>query len=161
MNLKFTKRFWLRLAIAGLMAFALYWALLCFPRPFFRSSVEANNLSLYSDQLFTPEAGKRVLETVEAKLATSPLYSARERHAAFICNARWRQRLFFNRNYGVGGVNQYPLTSNVFLRDATVEDNRLIAPSGRTRNSLPLTFCAAMGARRVRGLCRKRHCIRL
>jgi hypothetical protein len=87
-------------------------------------------LSLYSDQAFTPEAGKRVLETVEAKLATSPLYSARERHAAFICNARWRQRLFFNRNYGVGGVNQYPLTTNVFLRDATVEDNRLIAPSG-------------------------------
>jgi hypothetical protein len=130
MNIKFTKRFWLRLSVLCVIAFATYWALLCFPQPFFRSSVEANNLALYSDQSFTPEAGKRILDTVEAKLAGSPLYSERERHAAFICNARWRQRLFFNRNYGVGGVNQYPLTTNVFLRDATIEDNRLISPSG-------------------------------
>jgi hypothetical protein len=118
------------LAVVAVLAFALYWALLCFPQPFFRSSVQADNLALYSDQSFAPEAGKRILETVEAKLAASPLYSARERHAAYICNARWRQRLFFNRNYGVGGLNQYPLTTNVFLRDAAVEDNRLISPSG-------------------------------
>jgi hypothetical protein len=109
---------------------ALYWTLLCFPQPFFRSSVQAANLALYSDQAFPPEAGKRVLESVEAKLAASPLYSPQERHAAFICNARWRQRLFFNRNYGVGGVNQYPLTTNVFLRDAIIDANRLISPSG-------------------------------
>jgi hypothetical protein len=109
---------------------ALYWALLCFPQPFFRSSVQADNLTLYSDQSFPPDAGRKILETVEAKLAASPLYSAQDRHSAFICNARWRQRLFFNRNYGVGGVNQYPLTTNVFLRDAVVEDDRLISPSG-------------------------------
>jgi hypothetical protein len=30
----------------------------------------------------------------------------------------------------VGGVNYYPLTSNVFLREAAVEENRLISPSG-------------------------------
>ena len=115
-------------AIFGVLA--LYWGLLCFPQPFFRSSVSANNLALYSDQSFSLEEGKRVLETVEAKLARSPLYSSGQQHAAYICNARWRQRLFFNRNYGVGGVNQYPLTSNVFLRDALVEENRLIGPGG-------------------------------
>jgi len=71
-----------------------------------------------------------VLEMAQAKLAASPLYSAQERHTAFICNARWRQRIFFTRHYGVGGVNYYPLTSNVFLRDAAIEENRLIAPSG-------------------------------
>jgi hypothetical protein len=130
MKIKLTKKLWLRLTAAVLGLFALYWALLCFPQPFFRSSVSANNLALYSDQPFSPEEGKKVLETVEAKLAASPLYSAGQRHAAFICNERWRQRLFFNRNYGVGGVNQYPLTSNVFLRDAAIEENRLIAPSG-------------------------------
>jgi len=110
--------------------FALYWALLCFPQPFFRSSVQADNLALYSDQSFAPDAGKKILETVEAKLAASPLYSSTERHSAFICNASWRQRLFFNRNYGVGGVNQYPLTTNIFLRDAVIEENRLVSPSG-------------------------------
>ncbi|MGA9771029.1 MAG: hypothetical protein WBV94_18490 [Blastocatellia bacterium] len=92
--------------------------------------MSANNLALYSDQSFSSEEGKRVLETVEAKLARSPLYSSGQHHAAFICNSRWRQRLFFNRNYGVGGVNQYPLTSNVFLRDALVGENRLIGPGG-------------------------------
>lgn len=118
------------MAAAVLGVLALYWALLCFPQPFFQSSVSANNLALYSDQPFSAEEGKKVLETVEAKLAASPLYSAGQRHSAFICNARWRQRLFFNRSYGVGGVNQYPLTSNVFLRDAAIEENRLIGPSG-------------------------------
>lgn len=116
-------------AIAG-GVLACYWALLCFPQPFFHTSVQANNLKLYSDQSFPPEAGKRVLEAVEAKLAASPLYSTHDQHAAFVCNSRWRQRLFFNRNYGVGGVNQYPLTTNVFLRDAVIEDDRLISPSG-------------------------------
>jgi hypothetical protein len=97
-KIRFTKRFWMRLAASAISAFALYWALLCFPQALFRSSVEANNLALYSDQPFEPLAGKRVLENVEAKLVASPLYSTREHHAAFICNARWRQRLFFNRN---------------------------------------------------------------
>lgn len=130
MKLKPTKKFWLRITSAALGIFALYWALLCFPQSFFRSSVSANNLSLYSDQPFSAEEGKTVLETVEAKLAASPLYSADQHHTAFICNARWRQRLFFNHKYGVGGVNYYPFTSNVFLRDAEIEENRLISPSG-------------------------------
>lgn len=126
-----TKRFWLKATAAVLAALAFYLALLCFPQPFFRWSVSAANLTLYSDEPFSAEAGKKVLELTRAKLSASPLYSAQEHHAAFICNARWRQRLFFNRNYGVGGINFYPLTSNVFLRDAVIEDNRLISPSGK------------------------------
>jgi len=130
MKIRLTKRFCLKTIaiVAGVLA--SYWVLLCFPQPFFSSSVEANNLVLYSDRSFTPEAGRKILETVEARLAASPLYSARDRHAAFVCNAAWRQRLFFNRNYGVGGVNQYPFTTNVFLRNALIDDNRLISPSG-------------------------------
>lgn len=130
MKIKMTRKFWLKVVAGVIGILVVYWGLLCFPQPFFRSSVSANNLALYSDQPFSAEAGKKILETVAAKLATSPLYSAAQSHAAYICNARWRQRLFFNRNYGVGGVNQYPLTTNVFLRDALVEENRLIGPSG-------------------------------
>ena len=130
MKIKVTKKFWLRAIAAGFGALALYWALLCFPQPFFHFSARANNLTLYSDQPFDSEVGKQVLEMVEAKLAASPLYSVGQQHAAFICNARWRQRLFFNRNYGAGGVNQYPLTTNIFLRDAVIEENRLLSSSG-------------------------------
>jgi hypothetical protein len=48
----------------------------------------------------------------------------------FVCNARWRQRLFFTYVYGVGGVNYYPFTTNVFLRDSIIEENCLIGPNG-------------------------------
>jgi hypothetical protein len=100
------------------------------PQPFFHSSVSAKNLTLYSDQSFATEFGQRVLELAEAKLAQSPLYSAEQKHLIFICNARWRQRLFFAHNYGVGGVNYYPFTTNVFLRDSIIEENCLIGPNG-------------------------------
>jgi len=38
--------------------------------------------------------------------------------------------LFFNKDYGVGGVAPYPVTANIFLRDAWIEDNRLISSRG-------------------------------
>jgi hypothetical protein len=114
-----------------LLVFMLYLALLCFPQPFFHWSVSAANLTIYSDRPFSEADAKKLLETAQGKLATSPLYSSAQHHSIFICNARWRQRLFFNRNYGVGGVNYYPLTTNIFLRDAIIEENRLISPSGK------------------------------
>jgi hypothetical protein len=130
MNSRRMKKLSLRIAATVVLVFAFYLALLCFPQSFFSVSVSANNLTLYSDQSFSPEAGKKVLEIVQAKLEASPLFSLEQHHTAFICNARWRQRLFFNRNYGVGGVNYYPITSNVFLRDAVIEEDHLISPSG-------------------------------
>ncbi len=117
--------------VAGVVGIAAAIALLLsVPQPFFDSSVSAKNLTLYSDQPFATEAGQRVLQQVEAKLATSPLYSAEQTHQVFVCNARWRQRIFFTYVYGVGGVNYYPLTTNVFLRDSLIEENCLIGPSG-------------------------------
>jgi len=76
MKIKSTKKFWLKAAAGLFGVLIVYWGLICFPQPFFRSSVSANNLTLYSDQPFSPEAGKQILEIVEAKLAASPLYSA-------------------------------------------------------------------------------------
>lgn len=117
--------------VAGMVGIAAAIALLLsVPQPFFDSSVSAKNLTLYSDQPFAPESGQRVLQQVEAKLATSPLYSAEQKHQVFVCNARWRQRIFFTYVYGAGGVNYYPFTTNVFLRDSIVEENCLIGPGG-------------------------------
>lgn len=128
--MKFKKKTLLKLfaGIAG--AFALVLLALSVSQPFFGSSVSAKNLTLYSDQPFASESGQRVLQQVEAKLATSPLYSAEQKHQVFICNARWRQRIFFTYVYGAGGVNYYPVTTNVFLRDSIIEENCLIGPKG-------------------------------
>jgi hypothetical protein len=112
-------------------ALVLAWAgLLAIPQPLFRFSVRAENLVLHSDRPLSEAAGKRVLEMVERKLSRSPLYSGRRDYHVFICNSRWRQMLFFNKDYGAGGVAQYPVTAQVFLREARVEDNRLISPGG-------------------------------
>lgn len=128
--MKFSKKTLLKIGAAFVVVAALMWGLLCVPQPFFHTSVRAKNLTLYSDQPFASAAGQQVLELVEAKLTTSPLYSAAQKHLVFICNARWRQRLFFTYQYGVGGVNYYPITTNVFLRDSIIEENCLIGPGG-------------------------------
>ncbi len=128
--MKFKKQPLLKIGTAAIAVVALIWVLLSLPQPFFHTSVSAKNLALYSDQPFTPTAGQHVLSLVEAKLAASPLYSAAQKHSVFICNARWRQRIFFTYQYGVGGVNYYPFTTNVFLRDSVIAENCLIGPGG-------------------------------
>jgi hypothetical protein len=35
-------------------------------------------------------------------LAASPIYTSDEDHHVYLCNARWRQLLLFNKDYGVG-----------------------------------------------------------
>jgi hypothetical protein len=130
MYMRTCKNALLRIALASAALFAAYAAMLAIPRPLFPFSVRAENLALLSDRDFSPAAGKRVLELAGQKLARSPLYSTRQNHSIFICNARWRQMLFFSNRYGAGGVAPYPLSVNVFLRDAIVEDDRLISPRG-------------------------------
>ena len=118
------------LSAAGALVGA-YALLLCFPSPLFYYSVRADNLVLHTDLPFSEEAGRNVLRLAAGKLARSPLDSKEIEHHVYICQARWRQRLFFHKNYGVGGVAPYPFSPNVFLRDARIEANRLIGPSGQ------------------------------
>ncbi len=101
-----------------------------FPEPFFVASATAGNLTLYSDRPFHSTEGERVLRMSQAKLATSPLYMESQEHKIFVANSLWRRALFFTCCYRVGGINYYPLTTSVFLREADIETNRLIAPSG-------------------------------
>jgi hypothetical protein len=102
-SFKFPKLALLLGKISGgaVVLFAAYSALLCVPQPFFSFSGRANSLVLHSDR----------------PVSASPA-------------ERWRQVLFFNKEYGVGGVAPYPVSANVFLRDARIEDDRLIGPSG-------------------------------
>jgi hypothetical protein len=90
---------------AGALILALgggYVLLLRYPQALFAYSVTSGPLSLYSDRAFALEHGRSLLDRVHAKLARSPLYSSQERHTVFICNAPWRQRLFFLAAPGAG-----------------------------------------------------------
>jgi hypothetical protein len=116
-----------RLALAALVLFGGYAALLNVPQPFFAHSVRAENITLYSDHPLPEEATRKVLLSAMGKLTKTPLYAARPAASVFVCNERWREALFFNKHYGVGGVSPYPFTTNVFLREASFADNRLIS----------------------------------
>lgn len=117
------------MAGSTLLVMAYAW-LLCAPRPLFPFAVKADRLEMRSDRPIEAASGARVLRLAERKLAHSPLFTDRANYRVYLCNSTWRQVLFFNKDYGVGGVAPYPLTSNVFLRDARVEDDRLISPRG-------------------------------
>jgi hypothetical protein len=128
--MKFSNRILWRTLPVFVIVPLLILLLLNVPYPLFSTSVSANNLTLYSDRMFEAPAGQHVLELAAAKLAQSPLYSAQQKHQVFLCNATWRQRLFFLHKYGVAGVNYYPFTTNVFMRNSIVDENALIGPSG-------------------------------
>jgi hypothetical protein len=120
----------LRSLAASVVLFSSYAALLCAPQGLFPFAVSAGGLTMYSDRPIPEASGKQVLELAVRKLARSPLYSVGDVRDVYVCNSRWRQLLFFNRDYGVGGVAPYPVTPNVFLRDARIEDNRLVSRQG-------------------------------
>jgi hypothetical protein len=119
-----------RILAGGLILFFAYAAVLCVPEPFFAYSVRAGGLTLYSDRPLEYDAARAVLRLSHEKLAACPYYATYPEASIFICNSRWRQMLFFNKDYGVAGVVQLPFTGKAFLRDAAVADNRLISPRG-------------------------------
>ncbi|MBV9903651.1 MAG: hypothetical protein JO346_03620 [Alphaproteobacteria bacterium] len=140
-------RRWLRwLGVAALVPVALAGMLgtvLANPEPFFAYHAERGRLALYSDRPFDVAKGQAILAAVEARLKTSPLYTD-DANAIFVSNSDWRQRLFMNQAYGAGGVNFFPLTRNVFLRNANIDQDQLIRPNG-TPAEVPrtLTYYAA------------------
>jgi hypothetical protein len=116
---------------------------LAYPEPFFAYHTVRGALSLYSDRPFDTGKGQALLARVAARLKSSPLEQG-EANAIFIANADWRQRLFMNTGYGVGGVNFYPITRNVFLRDARIERDELTRPDGTPAEApRSLTYFAA------------------
>jgi hypothetical protein len=106
------------------------WLLLNNPQTAFAAGVSDGNLSLYSDREFPAEAGIRSLHLARQKLERSPLYNPNQSHSIFVSHAAWRRAIFMAPAFYAGGVNYYPITGNVFLRSADIENNRLFGPSG-------------------------------
>lgn len=127
-----------RAALVPLFLGAMLGVALAYPEPFFAYHTERGNLTLYSDRPFDAAKVQTVLARIEARVRTSPLDDGAA-NTILVANADWRQRLFMNVVYGVGGVNFYPLTRNVFLRNANIEQDQLIRPNG-TPAEAPRSF---------------------
>lgn len=114
------------LSSAGL----LFAAALSHPEAAFAYSVTQGRLALYSDQPFSADRGRAILADVEHRLATSPL-DDQTKHRIFVTNTGWRRALAFATAGGASGVNYHPLTSNVFIRQADIDRNRVVTASGQ------------------------------
>jgi hypothetical protein len=118
------------IAAAFLAAIMLVVGAIVFPQPMFAYHVTAGRLSLWSDRPFDLDKGQAILAQVEMRLATSPLDDDK-RHAIFVTNTAWRRSLFFLIAEGAAGVNNYPLTNNVFIRQADIGADRVFGASGK------------------------------
>lgn len=130
----------LRLARTGAAALSLLAAgtgfaaaaIVTHPQPMFDHHVRSERLELWSDRPLDQAAAKRVMANVIERLEQSPLYHDDGTHRVFIVNSPWRRYLTFFWKHAVGGLNYYPFTRNVFIREADPTTDRLIGPSGRT-----------------------------
>jgi hypothetical protein len=116
--------------LAVLAPVATIGAALVHPQPAFAYHVQSGRLSLFSDRPFDVEKSKRVLKEVDRRLRLASLDHGDGEHSIFVANSYWHARLLFLWNFGAGGVNYYPLTRNVFIRESDIDDNRVLRAAG-------------------------------
>jgi hypothetical protein len=124
--------------LAGLAPLAIGVTALVHPQPAFAYHVQSGSLSLFSDRPFDIEKSKHVLADVDRRLRLTSLDHGDGEHRIFVANSPWRARLVFLWNFGAGGVNYYPLTRNVFIRQSDIDNNRVLRAAGPVRP--PRTF---------------------
>ena len=108
-----------------------------------------------SDRPIDP-AIDRVIGDATRRLNTSALHREGEKFRVFICNERWRLRLF-TFNASIGGGTTYG-TRNIFIRESNVALNKVIAPDGGPlldESDRPLSYFVAHEATHVM---EHRHC---
>ncbi len=139
-----------RLALTGLSAFVAIGlcilGVLAHPEPLYAYHAEAGRLRLYSDRPFDVGKGRAILADVERRLDTAPplIRDSNSVYRVFVTNAEWRRRLTFLWNYGVGGVNYYPIGGSVFLRQGEIDEDRLRKTNGaRVEPPRTLAYFAA------------------
>src|SRR5262249_25089408 len=105
-------------------------AILVHPQPAFAYHVQSGRLFLFSDQPFDTEKSKSLLAEVDRRLRLASLDHGNGGHRIFVANSYWHARLVFLWNFGAGGVNYYPLTRNVFIRESDIDNNRVMRTAG-------------------------------
>src|SRR5690349_20903032 len=116
--------------LAVLAPVAISVTALVHPQPAFAYHVQSGRLSLFSDKPFDTEKSKRLLAEVDRRLRLTSLDHGDGEHRIFVANSYWRARLVFLWNFGAGGVNYYPLTRNVFIRESDIDNNRVMGRAG-------------------------------
>ena len=104
--------------------------IISYPQPLFAHSLRTDHLELWSDKPFDAQSGHRLLADVTDRLRQSPLYHGDGVHRIFVVNQPWRRYVTFLWKHSVGGLNYYPITRNVFIREADISTGQVIGPGG-------------------------------
>jgi hypothetical protein len=129
--------------LAVLAPVATVVAALVHPQPAFAYHVQLGRLSLFSDRPFDVEKSKVLLAEVDRRLRLASLDHGDGEHRIFVANSPWWARLVFLWNSGAGGVNYYPLTRNVFIRESDIDNNRVLRAAGPVPPPRTLEYYAA------------------
>jgi hypothetical protein len=118
-------------------------AVLVHPQPAFAYHVQSGRLSLFSDKPFDTERSKSLLAEVDRRLRLASLDHGNGEHRIFVANSYWRARFVFLWNFGVGGINYYPLTRNVFIRESDIDNDRVLRTAGPVAPPRTFAYYAA------------------
>lgn len=107
-------------------------AVLAYPQPLYSHHTAKGRLELYSDRPFNDGRGQILLTEIERRLSQAPggLADHEGTYRIFVTNEPWRRRLVFLWAYRAAGVNFYPFSSGVFLRQADIDNDRLLKGDG-------------------------------
>ncbi|MFK7908117.1 MAG: hypothetical protein AB8B69_23500 [Chitinophagales bacterium] len=132
-----------KLLITFISTVGIYLLLLWHPNPLFAHQYDYQNFVVYSDRAI-PQEMETVLKDAEERLSFSELYEQGDTFRIYICNDAWRFA-FFTRNPNAGGVVNFPISPNVFIRESDIPANELIPPKGwmYTPKERPLSYFIA------------------
>lgn len=117
------------LGVVGVLLLG-YGLLHAWPQPLFAHQLQVGTVVLHARQPLPPST-RALLEDVEARLRTSPLYRADRPHHVFLCDTPALYAFFSPHHPDTGGETYFWLNNVVFLRPADVAADRLLGPSGR------------------------------
>jgi hypothetical protein len=105
---------------------SIYLLLLIYPNPLFAYKYQYRNFELFSDKPI-PESITLVVDDVMQRIEKSELYKEEEVFRIYLCNNSWRFK-FFTRTVDAGGVVNFLISSNIFIRKNNINSNQLIPP---------------------------------
>lgn len=106
----------------------IYTGLLVFPNPLFAHKYHSGNIKVFSDRPI-PNEIENVIEQVRGLTKRSELYDEKRKYRFYICNNE-KKFIFFARNKNAGGVVNFALSGNVFIRQSDIVNNKIIPPNG-------------------------------
>lgn len=104
----------------------LYLFLLIYPNFLFGNKYEYKNFKVFSDEKISEEIAP-ILDQVQERISKSELYEEKDKFRIYLCNKKWRFS-FFVRNPKAGGVVNFLISPNVFIRESVIEENRIVPP---------------------------------